>query len=284
MKRKICLLLTVICLLVGVVIMIIVTRSHKKEYNKTINETFNGNVIISDYNILYEPDLFIVERIYKTETKTTGIYGEEKILPAGAQVRRESKEKINEPSCAILPTIIENNHVVSIGDTYSKEDNIVELYIPDGIIHEAMIIWQNDHIERIYISESVNCDMFLDGCPNLKEIVFSQNTKILYCPTLENCPMIESFSVPSSVKYLSHDAFYNLERLETVLLPPELKIISDNCFVNCPLMSELDIPDSVDEIGTGCFSECPKLTLVVGRNTIGEKYAKENNLKYRYRE
>ena len=70
--------------------------------------------------------------------------------------------------------------------------------------------------------------------------------------------------------------------MERYVMPEGVETIDARAFSFCTKLLSVTLPDSVTAIGEDAFEGHVNLTLVVGRGTYGEQYAKQNDMKYTY--
>lgn len=70
--------------------------------------------------------------------------------------------------------------------------------------------------------------------------------------------------------------------MERCVVPEGTERIDARAFSYCSKLLSVTLPDSVTDIGAEAFEGRVNLTLVVGRGSCGEAYAKQNDIKFTY--
>lgn len=70
--------------------------------------------------------------------------------------------------------------------------------------------------------------------------------------------------------------------MERYVIPEGTRRVDARAFSYCNRLLSVTVPDSVTEIGPDAFEGRANLTLVVGRESCGEAYARANDIKYTY--
>lgn len=91
-----------------------------------------------------------------------------------------------------------------------------------------------------------------------------------------------SLVIPSNVVGIGALACSYLPFLEEVLIEEGVTTIDSEAFLSNYRLQEVTIPKSVTLMNKNIFNECPNVTLLVHKGSLGERYAKLNNLRYRY--
>lgn len=95
---------------------------------------------------------------------------------------------------------------------------------------------------------------------------------------------VTKITLPESVRDIGGYAFAHCSALRAVIVPHNLQTIGDFAFLYCHALEEISLPKSVPEIGMRAFGDCPKLTVTVDKGSYAEKYCKENQIKFKYKE
>ena len=195
--------------------------------------------------------------------------------------KKESNNKYTEDCCYVVPAEYNGKKIYSVN--YIQVDEAKEIYLEDGI--QSIDSIYSESAESIYIPSSVHSVACSDGIRgnNITKIVFGENSETIFAFPIKCCPKLEEVTLPDTIKYFEFDMFSACIGLKRVKLPSKLEYIGHGSFFNCKALEELDIPDSVNYIEDS-FRMCPNLTLIVGKDSYAQKYAEENNIKYRIRE
>lgn len=105
---------------------------------------------------------------------------------------------------------------------------------------------------------------------------------------------ITSFEIPEGIKSIPDSLFAMCSNLKSVKIPDSVVRIGNSAFLGCISLDKLSVPNSVRNFDKYCFPVSLKnnnsasenkifnenFTLVVGKDSAAQKYAKENNIKY----
>lgn len=169
-----------------------------------------------------------------------------------------------------------------IGVDYLCADEAKELVIKEGIVSVSGL--QNmQEMEKVTLADSVK---FIDacsfsGCEKLQEAKLpAYITEISYA-CFKQCSNLSKIEIPQHVEQIGGLAFFACTALQELALPEGLKVIGAEAFKGCTGLKELTIPESVDFIGENAFAEVSEnFKLKVYEGSLGETYAKENNIPY----
>ena len=95
------------------------------------------------------------------------------------------------------------------------------------------------------------------------------------------CSSLKSITIPNGVTEIGWGAFSACFSLHSLEIPSSITEIGWGAFFGCISLKSLDIPASVTEIGDDAFRDCPKLTLRVPKGSYAERFAIENEIKYK---
>ena len=156
------------------------------------------------------------------------------------------------------------------------------------------------------------------GCRELERVILPEGLERLGDGAFADCPGLEEVSVPASVTRVGENPFAGCESLkklaladggaylemingvlfgdggrrliccprtlpmERCVVPEGTGHIDPRAFSGCNRLVRITLPDSVTDIGADAFEGRANLTLIVGRGSFAERYARENGLKYNY--
>ena len=162
-----------------------------------------------------------------------------------------------------IPKTIDQYRVTSIGNSAFFACTASNITIPDSVTVIRDGAFTACHAETISIPNSVT---------------FVGSRAFWLCRSLK------SIVIPDGVTSIETNMFSGCESLTTVILPDSVTSLGYGAFMLCEELTSLAIPDGVNHIENDAFENCPKLTVIVSEGTYAEKYCKENNVKYSYRD
>lgn len=162
-----------------------------------------------------------------------------------------------------IPKQFENHEVTMIGSQSFKD---------------------NKSLEKIEISTNISTIdwMAFAGCTNLKEVDFTEPSKIEVLPfeLFVNCSSLKTINIPSSVKEIKLQCFANCTALTDVVIPEGVELIGRQAFGGCKNLQSIIIPSSIVESGIpsggttaiqgvakGAFWKCDNLSKVYYNGT-----------------
>ena len=164
--------------------------------------------------------------------------------------------------CTSLKSITIPNSVTSIGrEAFEYCTSLKSITIPKGVT-------------------SIGEDAF-NGCTSLTSITIPNSVTSIGDYAFYECTSLTSITIPNSVTSIGREAFEYCTSLKSITIPNSVTSIESGAFCECTSLKSITIPNSVTSIGDRAFDECTNLTLSVYKGSYGEKYAKENNLKYK---
>ena len=91
----------------------------------------------------------------------------------------------------------------------------------------------------------------------------------------------ENVVIPNGVTSIGDSAFKNCTSLTGITIGGSVTIIGGCAFSHCTSLTSITIGGSVTSIGKEAFSGCDLLTIHSKKGSEAEKYAKENNIKFK---
>ena len=165
---------------------------------------------------------------------------------------------------------------------------------------------------------SVIGDNAFAGCEHIEIVDIPEGIEALGDGAFADCHSLEEVRIPASVSRVGQNPFAGCENIiklslaegqttlalingvlfgeegrrlifcprmlpmERYVAPEGVEAIDARAFSFCTRLLSVTLPDSVTQIGDDAFEGHVNLTLVVGRGSYGEQYAKANDIKYTY--
>ena len=197
----------------------------------------------------------------------------------------------------------------------SNLNSLTSITIPDSVTSIGRYAFSDcTNLETITIPKNAKFDSNYGGtfnnCTSLKNVKFSNgieeipsylfygssNLNSLTSITIPDsvtyiggsafngCTGLTSITIPDSVTSIGNYAFNGCTGLTSIIIPDSLTTIGYYAFFSCTGLTSITIPDSVTSIGERAFSGCTNLTIYCYQGSYAEKYAKSNNIPYKYLE
>jgi len=138
--------------------------------------------------------------------------------------------------------------------------DLAHIDIPEGVVSFGMGAFRN--------------------CDSLKEIVIPDSTLRVGNDCFYSCRNLQRAVIGNGVIDIDDWAFRMCEHLSDVTIGGSVKKLGESSFYDDVLLMRLDIPANVEEIGDNAFYHRRGMTLGVVPGSAGERFVRENNLKY----
>ncbi|KAK8836090.1 hypothetical protein M9Y10_040047 [Tritrichomonas musculus] len=193
----------------------------------------------------------------------------------------------------IIPHIIENYLVVSIGDSaFSGNKQITNIIIPDSILYIKKFAFYNcNNLEEMKLPNQLKEleNEFISKCNKIKNITIPKSLTTIYRSMDIYWPFTNSFIEKAIIEegttnIISH-LFYNVKTLKEVILPMSITSIGSYAFGNCPQLNNINLhvnisniesyafyftgltsiklPEKIKEISFGLFYNCRQLRTII---------------------
>lgn len=120
---------------------------------------------------------------------------------------------------------------------------------------------------------------FLD-CENLTAVTLPKSVQDIGEFAFSNCTTLKNITIPGSVQAIRLEAFSGCTALKKVTIENGVQSIEAYAFYNCEKLTQIVVPSSVKELDDTAFDNCAdNLVIVAPKDSEGEKFASENNIK-----
>lgn len=235
--------------------------------------TYLGDSLFYDFNILENIKLpesleQIGEYTFKNCTSLTNL-----ILPDS--ITEIAGEAFS--NCVSLGKVTLPKNLTLLGNGVFENCN-AEIIFPASL--KCIPIMGDNAVAKVNIPEGVKIigeDAFW-ACSNLKEITLPSTITSIESGAFFNTPITE-FVYPQNIDNIPASAFGGT-KLTEFSVPDNVKEIDDGAFYNCTDLKKITIPEFVTYIGNDVFKNCRNLVIYGKRDSVAERYAYINNIKF----
>ena len=235
--------------------------------------TYLGDSLFYDFNILENIKLpesleQIGEYTFKNCTSLTNL-----ILPDS--ITEIAGETFS--NCVSLGKVTLPKNLTLLGNGVFENCN-AEIIFPASL--KCIPIMGDNAVTKVNIPEGVKIigeDAFW-ACSNLKEITLPSTITSIESGAFFNTPITE-FVYPQNIDNIPASAFGGT-KLTEFSVPDNVKEIDDGAFYNCTDLKKITIPEFVTYIGNDVFKNCRNLVIYGKRDSVAERYAYINNIKF----
>lgn len=235
--------------------------------------TYLGDSLFYDFNILENIKLpesleQIGEYTFKNCTSLTNL-----ILPDS--ITEIDGEAFS--NCVSLGKVTLPKNLTLLGNGVFENCN-AEIIFPASL--KCIPIMGDNAVTKVNIPEGVKIigeDAFW-ACSNLKEITLPSTITSIESGAFFNTPITE-FVYPQNIDNIPASAFGGT-KLTEFSVPDNVKEIDDGAFYNCTDLKKITIPEFVTYIGNDVFKNCRNLVIYGKRDSVAERYAYINNIKF----
>ena len=212
-------------------------------------------------------------------------------------------------SCTNLSSVTISGSVSSIGDlAFNGCSSLSRISVPNSVTSMGEQVFAGcTSLSNANIPSGINSIPFgtFNGCTNLSSVSIPSSVTSIGDDAFNGCSSLSSASIPSGVTNIGSEAFKGCSSLGNVTLPNGLTVVESSAFEGCSGISSVSIPSKVTEIqgnafkncssltsatilknvtyiGIDAFANCGNLTISGYADTEAERYAKENNIPFKY--
>ena len=180
-------------------------------------------------------------------------------------------------NCVSLGKVTLPKNLTLLGNGVFENCN-AEIIFPASL--KCIPIMGDNAVTKVNIPEGVKIigeDAFW-ACSNLKEITLPSTITSIESGAFFNTS-ISGFNYPQNIDNIPASAFGGT-KLTEFSVPDNVKEIDDGAFYNCTDLKKITIPEFVTYIGNDVFKDCRNLVIYGKRDSVAEKYAYINNIKF----
>lgn len=183
-----------------------------------------------------------------------------------------------EESHLTIPSEIDGNTVVSLGDHAFSYSRVTSVTIPNSVTSTdgnpfanskviTSIIVPPDHPVFMVVNDTLYNNSTKTLIAHLKtsrQSNFSVPKGILEIGpgAFWYCDALTDITIPDSVITINDFAFYTCISLTNVSIPSSVTSIGEFAFCDCRVLKQLILPDSIETIGDNAFSSCTSLMYI----------------------
>ena len=181
-----------------------------------------------------------------------------------------------------LPEKISGRPVVSVGDSaFAENAALKEVALPQSVkTIGASAFKECSELASVQFPRglrSIGKEAFSD-CQLLETPSFPDDLEWIGPKAFADCGQFESIRLPYKLTLLGEEAFWSCDNLSSVVFPYNLKVVGARAFAYCDKLESVELPGGLASIGPEAFPATIKMK--VGAGSVGEKWAKENEISY----
>ena len=139
----------------------------------------------------------------------------------------------------IIPSVIEDFPVVTLGNQAFLESSIVSVVIPDSVTD-------------IYGGA-------FESCKSLQKVTLPKNLVYIGRKCFAYCSLLKEITLPEGLKKIYEEAF-KYSGLESITIPNSILIIDCEAFQECKNLKTVNIGNGIKAIVNRAFKNCSSLT------------------------
>ncbi len=133
----------------------------------------------------------------------------------------------------VVPSVIDEKPVTSIGKLSFCFKTITSVFIPDSVLSIGeSAFYMCESLEEINLPDSI---ISIDRCA------------FAYCKSLKE------IAIPDGISILREATFTDCRELNSVIIPESITVLERMVFYDCKKLAEISIPDTVISIGANAF-------------------------------
>lgn len=180
-------------------------------------------------------------------------------------------------NCVSLGKVTLPKNLTLLGNGVFENCN-AEIIFPASL--KCIPIMGDNAVTKVTIPEGVKMigEEAFAYCSNFTEITLPSTITNIERSAFFNTPITE-FIYPQNIDNIPASVFYGT-KLKEFSVPDNVTEIDDGAFYDCTDLVKISIPESVTYIGNDVFKNCRNLVIYGKRDSVAERYAYINNIKF----
>lgn len=185
------------------------------------------------------------------------------------------------------------------GEAFSNCVSLGKVTLPKNLTLLGNGVFENCNAEIIFPA-SLKCIPIM-GDNAVTKVTIPEGVKMISEEAFAYCSNFTEITLPSTITNIERSAFFNTPITEFIYpqnidnipasafggtkltefsVPDNVKEIDDGAFYNCTDLKKITIPEFVTYIGNDVFKNCRNLVIYGKRDSVAERYAYINNIKF----
>lgn len=164
-----------------------------------------------------------------------------------------------------IPSTIEGNPVVFIGERAFERCRLQAVTVPEGVTNIGPSAFKTSSLETITLPESlINIEVSaFEDCQRLSNILLPPNLFTIGTRAFAGCWSLKKIMVPDSTISFGTSVFAVCIRLEEITFGNNVIGISEGTCSNCRKLKKVTLGGNIRRIGAHAFQKCDKLTEIL---------------------
>lgn len=165
-------------------------------------------------------------------------------------------------------------------ESFYKHKELKSIELPKTVVYIKDAAFAESGLEEIKIPENVIGigNNAFSNCAGLKSVTFPSGLSWIGNYAFYECNALTEIKFPKSLSIIGEGAFLNCTGLSELVFPESLHYIGNYAFLECTGIKSIDFPSNLFSIGGGAFYGIEDLTVTAEPGSLGEEWAKQNNI------